>query len=184
MASEPTQNTAETLSAAGTEFISAIDRSGLQPMTNASALGATSLSTPPDTVPPQFTLHQDNQGMPFLADASGIHQEVAVENPRSASSLSGGPPGIPMHPSNLFGGHRSGETASSVESTLSELQHIAADGLPELALDLNPDDLTSHQLGQLNAIRGVIGTASARLLVTTAIMAEQQTATEDMHDTL
>ncbi|KAJ7272186.1 hypothetical protein C8J57DRAFT_1507036 [Mycena rebaudengoi] len=124
-------------------------------------MGATAPSTPLGLTMLRFTLHQDDQGVPFLVDASGVRQEVAVDNSRSTSSLSGAA-GTPMHPSNLFGGHREGGTASSVEFTLSD----------------------PLQLEQLNAIRGVIGTTSARLLTTTAIVAEQQTATEDMHDTL
>ncbi|KAJ7222699.1 hypothetical protein C8J57DRAFT_1536260 [Mycena rebaudengoi] len=178
------QNAAEVSSAVGTEFLSANDQSRLGPMTAIPTTDATSPPTSSAPMRPRFTLCLDELGAPFLVNAAGIRQELSVDTPRSASSLSGGPTGIPMHPSNLFGGHQDGETASLIESTLSESQHIAADGLPELALDLNPDDLSPHQLGQLNAIRGVIRTASARLLATTAIVAEQQTATEDMHDTL
>ncbi|KAJ7220408.1 hypothetical protein C8J57DRAFT_1536889 [Mycena rebaudengoi] len=183
MNSEP-QNPAEAASAAGTEFFSAPHQPGPSPVALMLRAIATSPSPSPRPVPPPFTLHRDEDRSPFLVDAAGARLEVSVEPQRGSSSLSGGPSGIPMHPARLFDRPHDVDSSSSVESTLSESQQLAADGLPELALDINPDTLTSHQIDQLNTIRGIIGTATVRLLATTVIVADQQLATEQMHDTI
>ncbi|KAJ7281697.1 hypothetical protein C8J57DRAFT_1500385 [Mycena rebaudengoi] len=166
-------------SAAGTEFVSAHSQTGTAPESQS----ATTIATFPVANPLQLTLHSDENSS-FIVDAHGVRQEVVMAPSRSQSSLSGDNPGIPMHPSNLFRPRLDGDAASSVESTLPESQPTAPEEFPDLALDINPDLLTTEQLGQLNAIRGVIGTANAQLLATTARVAEHQAATENMHDNI
>ncbi|KAJ7870102.1 hypothetical protein B0H14DRAFT_2571518 [Mycena olivaceomarginata] len=55
---------------------------------------------------------------------------------------------------------------------------------PPLALDIDPDTLSSSQMSQLNASRGHLGTAHSRVIAATALVAEQQAATETMHDSI
>jgi hypothetical protein len=162
---------------------------------------ATDPSVMQSSAPTMVTVQTDEDGNPFVLDEDGRRWVISRSvGERSQASTPNELAGVPMHPVNLFGlapinsctfstsSARHGPTSvpSSLISTPSE--HTppsnASEPLPALALDVDPDSLTPAQIAQLNAIRAHLGTANARLTVTTAMIAEQQASTEDMHDTI
>ncbi|KAJ7761157.1 hypothetical protein DFH07DRAFT_957227 [Mycena maculata] len=162
----------------------------IHPHTSASPKGGSSssrISTPP------YTVHLDENGHPYLLDHLSNRLEVIGElSPRGDQRPSrndhlsdSSPAGVPTHHLTLFGSTViSPEPDDTSSLTDSVPVDTGVDGYPELNLDIDPDTLSSAQIAQLNAIRGHIGTANARILVTTAIVAEQQAATEEMQNTI
>ncbi|KAJ7760355.1 hypothetical protein B0H16DRAFT_1719862 [Mycena metata] len=176
------QAAAETLSAAKTEYYSVPGHPGVDPAqvalpdseiaTNdgrssasvgehsSPGLGNHYSRTPPSI--PDYTLHADDGGRYFLRDALGVRYEIVSGATDGPASHTPEPVG-PTHYSAAPGGDEE---------------------LPDLELDINPDDLSTTQLGQLDAIRGHIGSLNSRMLATTAMVAEHQAATEQMQDTI
>ncbi|KAJ7742066.1 hypothetical protein B0H16DRAFT_1464234 [Mycena metata] len=191
----PATDAAEAPSAAATEFYSANPDTGpgVQAGDPATVDVATNAGSPePGPNPtsptesrhsgrspamPQYHLYADEDGRPYLKDAHGARYEITREGettgPRQATD------GIPMHHSALFGAGASTREPSS-ESDI-ELTPESG-GVPELDLDIDPDQLSTHQLSQLNAIRGHLGSLNSRVLVSTAAVAEHQAATEGLQD--
>ncbi|KAJ7665830.1 hypothetical protein DFH06DRAFT_1127034 [Mycena polygramma] len=140
----------------------------------------------------QVTLHRDESGESFLVDQAGNHVMVTLRNDNRSASTSSqdDAPRVPLHPSDLFGlVDTRRQAARSPPRAYDQIspppQPYGADTpLPQLELDIDPDTLTAEQLGQLNAVRAHLGTANARLTASTAVIAEQQAATEDVQDTI
>ncbi|KAJ7982890.1 hypothetical protein DFH06DRAFT_1318361 [Mycena polygramma] len=128
----------------------------------------------------EYSLYHDNEGRPYLRDTNGVRYALSAVGPSSDRPSRASPSGVPMHHSTLF------STEPSTESVLSESSpgQTGPDGYPPLALDIDPGLLSTHQISQLNAIRGHLGTANSRVLAATAILAEHQAATEDVHDAI
>ncbi|KAJ7713404.1 hypothetical protein DFH07DRAFT_974754 [Mycena maculata] len=182
----------ESASMAGTEYYSANAPAGPGPADD-SRSSVSDVASQPGSRTARYTLHADEHGSPYLTDAAGNRLEVSrAEGPTAMSRASsiqsdggdGGDNG-PVHHSTLFSTEPSTETILS-ESVLAEGATGDANSpqLPELELDIDPDTLNATQIRQLNAIRGYLGASNARLAATTAIVAEQQAATEDMQDTI
>ncbi|KAJ6517366.1 hypothetical protein C8R47DRAFT_1063055 [Mycena vitilis] len=145
--------------------------------------------------PVEVVMRQDERGNSFLVDREGY----PVRLTRSPGGRSATPNsednnvGVPMHPHALFGVppdnasspprayHQVSPPPVAYENTLETEADVSH---PPLDLDLDPDTLTGEQIGQLNAIRAHLGTANTRLTASTAIIAEQQAATEDVHDAI
>ncbi|KAJ7017495.1 hypothetical protein C8F04DRAFT_1200378, partial [Mycena alexandri] len=80
---------------------------------------------------PQYSVYEDEDGRPYLKDAHGARYEIVRE-------------GIPMHHSTLFG-VPSRDPSSESDIELTELTPASGE-MPELALDIDPDQLSTHQL--------------------------------------
>ncbi|KAJ7608308.1 hypothetical protein DFH06DRAFT_1149041 [Mycena polygramma] len=128
----------------------------------------------------QYLLYHDDEGRPYLRDSNGVRYTVSAVGPSSDRNYGSSPSGIPMHHSVLFSTEPSTESALSASSP----ERTSAENYPALALDIDPNILSSDQISQLNAIRGHLGTANSRVLAATAIIAEHQAATEDVHEVI
>ncbi|KAJ7768426.1 hypothetical protein B0H16DRAFT_1453131 [Mycena metata] len=148
---------ADGLSAAKTEYYSAPSLPGVDPTdvaTNdehsvldgnhpASNLNGGSPRTTPSL--PQYIMYFDNDGRPFLRDAQGMRFEiVAADNATSQASEPVGP----THYSDLFGPSTRGLSTELdlSESTPANVMTGDAGDLPDLDLDINPDELSSKQM--------------------------------------
>ncbi|KAJ7625122.1 hypothetical protein DFH06DRAFT_1142425 [Mycena polygramma] len=143
----------------------------------------------------KVVMHRDERGNPFLVDREGytVRLTQSAMGRSATSSSEDNNSGVPMHPHSLFGlqaatsspppraYHQVSPPPVAYESMLGP---EAAISHPPLDLDIDPDILTGEQIGQLNAIRAHLGTANTRLTASTAIIAEQQAATEDIHDAI
>ncbi|KAJ7684862.1 hypothetical protein DFH06DRAFT_1313235 [Mycena polygramma] len=146
----------------------------------------------------EVVMQTDDWGDPFLVHREGYAVRIVrPSESRSATSGSEDSPGVPRHHAALFGNPANPPSSSPPPQAYSQVspppasyENTTMSGadqtlqLPELELDLDPNVLTSKQIGQLNVIRAHLGTANARLTASTAIIAEQQAATEDVHDTI
>ncbi|KAJ7756103.1 hypothetical protein DFH07DRAFT_959243 [Mycena maculata] len=191
---ESTEHTmAEQPSAAHLEFVSAQSRAN-------PALSATSIADGADDVAARSTasspapgstrvvLHRDASGIPYITDDAGRQLRVSsADNGGSASSGPGDATNVAIHHSRLFELRTSDDgRPTSSESALSDSTppELSAAEYPQLDLDIDPDSLNATQIGQLNQIRAHLGTANARLVTTTAMLAEHQTATEATHNAI
>ncbi|KAJ7917861.1 hypothetical protein B0H13DRAFT_1869900 [Mycena leptocephala] len=185
-------NAAEHTSAAQTEFASAQShiapnrlgspQTAAGPAVESTDDVATDPSVAQSSGPAMVSVHTDEDGNPFVTDEEGCRWIIARSSWGRSPTSTPNEVGVPMHPINLFGmtpiDHHGG---SGRTSSMSSVSH----GLGrDQVLDIDPDTLTSEQISQLNAIRAHLGTANARLTATTAITAEQQVSTEDMHDNI
>ncbi|KAJ6489349.1 hypothetical protein C8R47DRAFT_1215696 [Mycena vitilis] len=141
----------------------------------------------------QVTLRRDEDGTPYLVDGHGYRVLVAMSSDDiSATSSNDEQSGVPMHHTALFGLEtvqtspppRAYHHVSPPPIAYRATSEGTPEPLPTLDLDIDPGTLNNEQIGQLNAIRAHIGTANAQLTTSTAIIAEQQAATEDVHDTI
>ncbi|KAJ6503185.1 hypothetical protein C8R47DRAFT_1210461 [Mycena vitilis] len=130
-------------------------------------------------------MHRGTDGVPYLVNSRGERLRVVNADDDRPPSSQDGQSGVPMHHSVLF---RSSDESDPLgtESVLSESTPLepGSTEYPPLALDIDPDALSPLQISQLNAIRAHLGSASSRLATSTAILAEHQAATEDIHDAI
>ncbi|KAJ7809934.1 hypothetical protein B0H13DRAFT_1927609 [Mycena leptocephala] len=137
----------------------------------------------PDIHVSKFALLVDSLGRHYVRDAHGQRFEVQDETHHNESNSETSRSGVPIHHTNLFSMSKEPSTESVLsDSTPADAAADKFDGFPQLELDIDPDTLDATQVAQLNAIRGHLGTAQERLIATTAIIAEQQAATEDIQE--
>ncbi|KAJ7481400.1 hypothetical protein B0H11DRAFT_1915551 [Mycena galericulata] len=189
----------ESVSAVGTQYYSApagpgpSDARGSSPDDVATVVSADRVQ--------RLTIHLDEQGVPYLVDGDGNHvatsDSISTQRfPRGRSTTTEdgdeiGP--VPIHHSVLFPERQSVELSS--ESGISDSvptgvhrEGLSArgspDNLPIIDLGIDPTETNSRDVERLNAIRGHLGAANARLLATTAIVAEQQATTEELQESI
>ncbi|KAJ7163391.1 hypothetical protein C8R43DRAFT_1123005 [Mycena crocata] len=190
---------AEVLSAGGTEFYSAPGTLGQGPERTprahvsdvAPSLGVKtpeaniSAGLSPNRRPTKLFMHRDeNQRVIFMTDEHGNRfepeygDEPSLDHRTVTPSSDGEFTGVLAHHSMLFAmSTEPGEI--STESVLSE--STPAEGYA-IELDMDPDTLSDAQKVQLNSIHGHQSTLMAKLITTTAMVAEQQAATEEIQD--
>ncbi|KAJ7442575.1 hypothetical protein B0H11DRAFT_2251478 [Mycena galericulata] len=192
----------ESVSAVGTQYYSAPVNAGPGPSDARRSTPVDDVATAmsPDRVQ-RLTIHLDERGIPYLLDGDG--NQVATSDSistqhlaraRSVSTEAGdNAEGVPMHHSALFPEQQSAEPSSesgvsdsiptgAPRGGLSAIESPA--NLPTLGLGIDPMGATANDVSHLNAVRGHLGAANARLLATTAIVAEQQATTEELQESI
>ncbi|KAJ7503829.1 hypothetical protein B0H11DRAFT_2222444 [Mycena galericulata] len=191
------------VSAVGTQYYSAPVTVGPGPSgARRSSSDDVATAVSPDRVQ-RLTIHLDERGVPYLLDGDGNQvaagDSISIQHfvrDRSASTEAGDDAdGVPMHHSALFPDQRQQSAEPSSESGVSDSIPTGAPreglsaiespaNLPTLGLGIDPMETTVEDVRRLNAVRGHLGAANARLLATTAIVAEQQATTEELQESI
>ncbi|KAJ7429998.1 hypothetical protein B0H11DRAFT_2264478 [Mycena galericulata] len=193
MDSQPSPTLPENPSAIGTEYYSAAPSAPANDAVSSGDVAPHAIDNLDPVV--RVTLHTDENGSPYIVDEHGQRMRIVNHDRLSSVSRAGTSTpddavGVPAHHCTLF----STGTGPSSESNLSESERIGippdtnsdtrSPSLPALDLDIDPDMLSHAQIRQLNAIRGHLGAANSRLATTTAIIAEHQTVTERLRESI